>query len=416
MSQLPRLFSSNKNLLQLKETPSPLNSFGVGSVPKMSRKSSKMSFKTNDSNISLKSTKAGKSPSIMSMLSSGSISQFDLASDQETRVVTVKLFSNWGDLKEIRCSSILLLDEARLPIPVIQVSSVPSLPQATLSSLFDRVLVKTSSKDIFSAPWPSSDYDSISIIFIIASTAKPRYLRVWNPNDRPKTSVKSLSVLMGSKVCATGEIPEGFGIDVQLALTQDIQASTSIAILAELFPQFAPEKSIYDKYGAFPIAKAKSLTIDVLSNWGDDVYFGFNYINIYNEDNSPIPWSEIEFVHIYNCLNYSDPSMLFKERVDNIDFTTMFIGEGRWSTGKPSIQISFKQAVKVTAVEIMNFNAHNRSLKIGIKDIKIKNGQRLIWLGRIKQGVAKLQSLDLSKTSIWFTDDPTYTNRNIIML
>ena len=323
-------------------------------------------------------------------------------------MVTVKILSNWGDPKEVRCSSILILDESRMPINVLQISSVPIQPILILNKLIDRVLVKTNSENIWSSTWPCQEYDDISLIFWIPFSTRPKFLRIWNPNDFSKTSVKEISVLIGSKVCFTGEIPEGFGIDVLLSQNIEIQAQSSIAILSELFPQFAPEKGYFDKYGSYPLLKSKYITIEILSNWGDENYYGLNGIKIYNEDFKLINLDRIKEIVFDNTLSYSDPKLLIKDNFDSLDFSDMFIGEGRWSSGHPKIIIKFTQTTRISQISFLNFNAMNRSLKIGLKDIKIYFSTKLIWAGRINIGQTKSYSLSNLDYKIWLIDDPEF--------
>ena len=335
-------------------------------------------------------------------------SESNLINLNELKTITVKITSNWGDLNEISCSSILLLDENRLPIPIIKIKSTPNFSDLILNNLTNRILIKKDLNEIWSTSWPPENNSFITFIFFFYFDYHPKFLRIWNQKECGLKSVKNVTVINDLKLVYKGEVPKGFGIDIQFII-QDSVEDLNTNLFDEFIQSTQKNLKLKDKYGIYPFYNIEILNFEIISNWGDELYFGIHSIDIFNLENKLISSEEIYQVICENCSPLSNPENLILPPKSAYDDKEILICEGRFDDNNhPTIIVKFKIPIKISHIIIWNFDINNRSFKLGIKNIKIKTNNKILWSGRIPKAFDDISTdQDIRPLQIiWFTDFP----------
>lgn len=322
-------------------------------------------------------------------------------------VFTIKIDENYGNNERVSLSSLLFLDIKRNPINILKISTVPAKYGKNIIALVDKILVKDKNA-YYTADWPVPEMETLSFIIYISPENAPSYLRIWNPREDPEANVKSITILSGTQMCYQGEVPKGFGTDIPIQLEQGlVPQSFSSLMLQELFPQLAPEPGIEDKYGSYPLEKIKTIKIEILSSWVgiENENIGLNAVELFGNNNKTLKWDDIQDVHISGCKNFINIEQLFREEKHSSTYTDQFNAQVRnWKLQLPSIDIALKKPTKLTRVAIWNYNARDKSLKYGAKNVRIKFNKKLVYLGKIRMGTGSDYSSEYAILDMWLHD------------
>lgn len=336
----------------------------------------------------------------------------------DCQIYTVKILDNHGDPENLLISSIILLDDKRIPIEIQKITSVPIIEKSELDKLIDRMLVKHPSDEFHIKFKPGENFTPVSIIFYVSSETQPKFIRIWNTRNIPEASARHIIITNGKYICYDGEIPKGFGNDISLQPKDisKVRCSNSLEILHDLFPELAAKARIFDRYGGIYIAETKSMRIEVMNTWAGtkEENIGLNGIDIYDHDYRIIEWDDIEDVRMEGCKNFIGIQNLFRADKVSVDYSEMFMAEVRnWFINKPVINIIFKVPTRISRVNIWNFNAEKRSLKFGFKNINIRYDGKLIFTGKINMGTGLARNARYNICSLWFTDIPLYRDKEL---
>lgn len=332
------------------------------------------------------------------------------------KILTIKIEENYGNPDHFVLSALILLDKQRNPMPPLKITSIPKIKGANYETLTNKILVKEKS-DVFIAPMKPEDCDkddTVNIVFYIPPDVTPMYLRVWNPKFDAEANVKKISVYEGITHIYTGEIPQGFGNDISLKPPVPVAASLSKNVLFDLFPTLCPEPGLKDKYGSYPLASVKLIKIEILSTWSDleNENVGLNGIDILTQNNNLLEQREIQSVKIDGCKSFINIDKLFRIDKKSTDWNDMFNAEVRsWESLKPSIEIVLTKQTRLTGLRIWNFNASNRCIRNGIKNIKISLNNSVVFLGKVPLAPGTKKN-DEKVFHIWFNDLPDHRQVN----
>ena len=322
---------------------------------------------------------------------------------REGRVFTIVLESNWGSPDTLTLAAVSFLNIERHQIPTLSVTSFPELPEtAHVDCLMNPTLVKTS---IFTARWPPENGSTISLVFVVDQKEPVSYVRMFNASESGAAGVRNVTIRCGSEIVFQGEIPKSFGTDAKLAPTDHIECEESHAVLQELFPRARKCIAYEDAYGSYPVEEVTTLRIELVSNYSKDcceANCGLNGIELFDYDGKTITPDDVEEVTLDNGKCVAPPIILFREDKMTTDWEEMLLMLVSWAK-KPTITIKLKAAMKLALVRIWNFNASKRTLDFCMKQIRLRNGDKLIWSGKLGKGTG---SLSYQPHELWLTDIP----------
>ena len=316
---------------------------------------------------------------------------------QDCNIYMVVVKENWGDPSTISCSYMNFLSKERSPLQPLKILTNPPLKDTSASLLLGD-LVKDENK-IFKTKWPLEDDSILSIIYFYPPTAKPYFLRLFNPKTNQETSIKYIEVYQGAKDIYHGEIEKSYWRDIALNVlpTKAITPSFSTNGITSLLPLLANKPAPKDKFGILPIPLVTKITIEILSNYGNESQLGLNYVSFFSDIDVPVPASDIENIEIDNVKSFRNLDYLIKMKNRSYDDEVMFMCFVDWNIIKkekdiggqphyPKITFTFKRRLRITSVDIINFTGVLKGLDCGAKNIKITAKKIPLWVGMIPKG------------------------------
>ncbi|OHT14940.1 hypothetical protein TRFO_14579 [Tritrichomonas foetus] len=320
------------------------------------------------------------------------------------KMITVQILSNHGSNSKISLSSIVLLDEKRRQIEIKAISSVPVLSNPkNLENLINTNLLKDD-LEVFNMDWPlPQQYESLSIIITIDQGNHPKYVRIWNSKNSDDSSTKNVIILNGVKQIGSGEIPKGFGVDIEIQQEQGMEQSNSTLLLQELFPSLMPEKKLEDSFGGYPFQNTQKISLEILSTYCDEKYIGINGIDFYNDNYQKLIDLDIKDIIVENCSMVQNHSALTRCSKHSVNDHDMFLAETNW-TQRPIINFVFRNKVRLSKIVIWNWNAEKRNLKFGIKSLILRADDKLFFAGTVRLANGRIYGMEYCSTEIWLTD------------
>lgn len=363
--------------------------------------STKSSVQLNNQSVYM----LGKIPKCMS-----TVSQIFVELQKISVKVQLRLLSNWGNQDKLSISSISLFDPEKHKISALDcLLSSSNIIQGDFNKLLNEVLDKSNSPDLFTISWPPHG-EYATITFFIPNESKFSGIRIWNASTNQDQGVRNVEVYLDDVFISKEEVPSGFGFN-KYGLGQNYHinhASSSTALLRELFPDKCSEPPLEDMFGAYPLEDTKSLFFIPLATFNNDIRFGINGIEIYDQSNKLIPFSQISDIRIKNCVKVGDLDTLFRENKESNNAFDMFLADARDWRSPPEIQVVFQKSMRVTRICFLNFNGNNPSVRAGISALRIKNDKRSIWLGKLNMGSGLVPLKDWDRRFISFVDIPQF--------
>ena len=341
--------------------------------------------------------------SLSSFSSRRSLTSMDSSANPDGCVFTVVIESNWGSPDTVTLASVSFLNIERRQIPTLKVTSFPELPEsANVSSLMNPTLVKDS---VFTTRWPPEYGQSISIVFIVERSECPHYMRIFNPSGMGDACTKNVTVKYGADVVFQGEVPKSFGLDGKLAPIDITGREDSQTVLEELFPKMRKEPTYEDKYGSYPVEEVTTLNFEIVSNYSKECSennCGLNGIELFDYEGKLVTMDDVEEIVVDSAKCLSHPSVLLREDKMTTDWEQMLFMSVNW-TKPPTLKVTLKHQVKLAMIKIWNFNASKRTLDYCVRQLRVRNGSKLLWSGRLPKGKG---SLSYNPYELWLTDIP----------
>jgi len=340
-------------------------------------------------------------------ISESTTSIFMKAEKMNAKVVKITLKSNWGHPSKLSLGSVVFFGSNYRHIPIMYCSTIPSFEEyPSLSLIFNENLIKGETTECWAIPWDSTN-PGVSIVAIIPKEEDIQFIRIWNSTHEEESCTKSIEIKDSAGRVYSGDIPLGFGIDV--TLMEEIETPNSQSILTELFPSLTNNTNLTDNYGSVPILSTNCIKLEILSNYSKDPNVGLNAIRLFDIENKPIEWSDIEKFALRNATGNDNEKNLFvdEEKAVRDNKKRMFLLKTDWIE-LPSIEIYFKEPRKIAKIEIWNLNAMDFNLKHGIKRLKVFQNNKLAWVGNLKRGNGQKQQIEDTITTIFFSDLPVF--------
>ncbi|OHT12529.1 hypothetical protein TRFO_17575 [Tritrichomonas foetus] len=296
------------------------------------------------------------------------------------KIIIIKIESTWGNSSEITLSSLAIYDEQKKPIPVTNISSIPD--PSNLSSL-DGILTETYHRQNHKSFCEKFE-KGFSIILSIENMYEPKVIRILNSFEKLNSAVKCVSIYEGTSLVSRGIIPQQFGTNLQLVKNEF--ESYKMMILPKV-------KAFTDQYGILPIKPVTQIDIQVLETYNNVNKLGINGIDLVDIHGQLVSCEDISEIHVNGVENAVNRSLLLRPNKETNDFHDMFLSDV--IQGQiPSITFILKKPMYISKVFIWNFNAERRSLRFGIKKVKIRENGKCIWCGKIPIGTGKVFNLE----------------------
>lgn len=351
---------------------------------------------------------------------------------QNDLIITVQILSNWGNPNTLLLSTVLVMDENKKTIHIKTISSVPDLPNINLlEKLTDQYLVKNEN-EIFPIDLNFSNNDKFSLIMGLDKLSKPKYVRIWNPSLKDENylsaSAKDVVIYINQKKVTKGEVPQKFGIDIELEneelQQEELRQCESSLLIDELFPTLKPEEKVSDQYGIYPFPKSKIISIEVLATYKKNEQkmnvVGLNGIDFYNDEGVKLSCKDFDSISAKNIIisSYANPRYIVRSSMRTCCMDFQFLGnctnkaevekengqEKSYSSDNPIFVFTLHEPTTLSMMSIWNFNSIDEGLENGIQKVIIRSNDKIVWSGRVKKGSGLIHGIEKSKTNIWLTD------------
>lgn len=327
--------------------------------------------------------------------------------EDEGQLIVIKIHSNWGAPDFLRISSISILDDKYMAIPVIKSTTVPDLGLDT-QCLFDGHLIKKEIKDLFSIPWDQTYQEPFRLAIVVPSDITISGVRVFNSEISKESSVKDISISLDNSNTLNGEIPKNFGVDFKFTQEMRQDAIESSRLIDDYFNE-NNEKSFKDQYGFYPLFLIKTISFELKKSWTNENLIGLNGIQIFDQYNKLIQIDDIDDIIVHNCGSSNNSSLLLKNDLKTSRPERQFLMK-TLPDKSPLIEIIFKESRYLSRIILWNFNSSREPVEYGVKHIKICADQNIVWCGKISKSVGNEMNADKMIKTIWLTDSAEIRN------
>jgi len=351
--------------------------------------------------LSPKSNEQGKNHKVS--LSESSMSIILRSEQLKAKYVKVVLKSNWGHHEKLTLIALTLFGEKNQRIPILYSSTIPAIELTEdFSKLLSGNLISSAPGESWSIPF-SHGYE-ISIVLLIANTAKIDFIRIWNDKYESSSCLREFSIVDSEGNWFEGEVLAGFGLDVYLRKSE--MKSVPISHISDLFPKNKSMERYSDHHGLVPLVLASSIKIEFLSSFSGSDKAGINGIKIFDINGKQLEWDDIEYCNLGNGITKSKVSMIFgtEEGLNRTSSSKMFSFKTDWNP-PPYIDILLKKPAQIAKIEIWNLNSLELQLNNGMKSAKIFLNSRCTWVGRLRIGNGGTKMIGNSITNVWFIDN-----------
>lgn len=311
----------------------------------------------------------------------------------------IRLDSNYGDVNEINCSEIDLLDENRMPCKVVSIFPINET-ETDYSGPYSLLVSGDLNSDDTTTAWSHSWSmypEPICIKIVVLSTTIPKFIRIWNVSFNSEANLKHFTVFYHTAFCCQGEVPQKFGV------VWPISAES-----AEKLPNLElnlEKPYAKDQFGTIPLPFVKNITLSVLETYDQNAnYAGLNCVEFFNTKGRLVPYSFIKSVVTSNGNDITSPYRVLKRRRRTSDVKEMWIAQ---KDGRLHLDFELNDPTQLILMRIWNFNGDNIE-KFGIKKAEIFLDGVSKWKGKLHEGNQSAQVLFTSVTDIWFVDSTQY--------
>ncbi|EAY01331.1 hypothetical protein TVAG_407600 [Trichomonas vaginalis G3] len=301
-------------------------------------------------------------------------------------VYNVELLETWRSKDLITCSAIWFLDEERRRISPLYVKSDQISDLNMLNNISNRELIKKSRENLFS--YPISNLESnIVISFFFDPSCEPRYCRIWNSLYDDSSSLRRFKISLGDSPIITWEVPLKYGTEVSLVHNTPLSLKTK-QTLSQIFVEQQRKHPIHDSLGALPIRRVHSISFKFLRNYGDKDMFGFNGMEILDENGTPFTSHDIEEIFFENTIDFTNPTSIIQKDSITGTFSDPFLMQVSDPYQQPKMLIKLKKSKYVSGIEFYNLviPGHN---DIGIKLATVSLDNEQYWVGRFPKSSSK---------------------------
>lgn len=304
----------------------------------------------------------------------------------KTKEICFHLMSTWGQSDTMSLSEIDVLNEARQVLPVLDVKSFP-FDSSNPEKLVDQNLIKKDNDSCWKTKFDKTK--GAIIIITVDATTEPCFVRIWNNQKDPVSSVKTFEIYINKEYITGGDLPQNFGQIVSLYQAKQSPALKSTQDIQQLLQMFeeekpAPSEFLTDMHGQLPTKLISKITIVFLKTHDGSPLVGLNAIQLYDLDgklidifdNAVISTNQIKSQNNLRSLftdnaARSDPEKMWKGIILNID--------------KPSITITFTHKIYLGSIKIYNYNGSGEECGCGANKIRVEIDDKLVYTGAIKK-------------------------------
>ncbi|EAX90131.1 hypothetical protein TVAG_088240 [Trichomonas vaginalis G3] len=405
LAALPRVRPSSLKPMPLKEghksteptvlnQPFPEISFQgpLPGIPAMSRKLSRRFSSVNST------TDASEAMKLARRKNSFSYKPAQLPSFELDYTITLHIMSNWGDPNEITVSEIDFLGEDKSSLKVTKVSpDIPTEDKNSFALMSNGVLVKANDNERWIHSWKQNQ-EPIVVHFTITSCQPPKFVRIWNTEDRSERNMKKFAVFLENEFVGSKEVPQQFG--AVLPLTRMITPSSESVLKLVNFTTYFNEL-FKDAYGTLPIRKTSKIMIRIYRSFTDqDMHIGLNCIDIFDCKGNVIEQTDIRYLRIDGATNYSSPLNCFKEKKVGVAVNEIWIAERKY--GEPiEFLIELQVPTQIALFRFYNLNFEEESYNLGVSDLSIFMDDVLAAQRRLGKADGPIYRNNKGITDVW---------------
>lgn len=325
----------------------------------------------------------------------------DMSKKHEIRI---RIYSNYGNENTISCSTIDVLNKDRIPIPIREskINTDNGNNKSPLGKLFDRQLIKKESTSLWTHPWPPPmgvDYLEITLIVFDDDCDS---IRIWPNSMIVDANIKQIEVYLDGKHANTAEIPNDFGLNIPMTHEEDDDQEIKRIII-----QNPTAMRPFDTKGFIPLQSTMSIEFCVVEGYLENSSLvGLRLIRLYDINGDVIPVRKKATVELHSFETKSGVMNLFEETA-KFTINEQFQGEFYKNN---SIKVVFPLPILLAAVEIVNHVSQYKKSDIGVKKLKIKINEVVVWVGKLEENLATEGKNDNKKKLIFFVDDAKVIN------
>ncbi|OHS97774.1 hypothetical protein TRFO_35908 [Tritrichomonas foetus] len=329
-----------------------------------------------------------------------------LEEQPNTQIVTVDIKSNHGKVDIVRLAAISILDRKYKPVSIIKATSVPENKSGDILDLFDGKMAKNDENELVTFSFEKDK--TISIIIIVDREIDIHGVRIFNSTFDPDSGVKDIEVRINNNFMTKGEVQKLFGADFRFESKFSLasfNAVSSAQLIREMFPeQFVVDHGFVDTYGEYPFIQVKTFLLEIFATRSKTLNVGLNGFEFFDEKGIKLTLDSIENISIKNALRVSNSSVLIKEDMVTTKPDQMFTIEKYDEDIPPTIEITFKEEIKLAKISIWNFNSTIDTPAYGVKKAKVKLNDKTCWIGVVKCATGCTMGASQCVTEIWLTD------------
>ena len=303
-------------------------------------------------------------------------------SDEECKVLRIRVRSNWGHPSLVACSKIDVLAQNKSTIKVLkQKIEPPKYPHDDLDKLVSGNLIKLREEDTWKAKWPPEEpLKTFEIMLFIPIISNPSSIRIWPANTDPTMNIKHATVFVDESVVFDGDFPNEVGsiihINEELDDTTNIDRQSTFARIKNT--------TVDDKFGRVPLIPVQVLDFFMIDTYGNPNNFGLSRIKLFGEKGEVVDVRNLARIELINCGFCSPAEELFYD--DEYDLKRNKIWKGEFNPGKSQIHIKFFMPIIITGFMIDTYRYPFKSNKndISVKGMKVFVEGKQVWFGRLK--------------------------------
>lgn len=302
--------------------------------------------------------------------------------------IYLRIISTWSDQELVSCSQITPLNENKMPIRIISYAVLNEDAAEGSEYLFDNNLIKDL-KETWKAKFnPNHPLD---IKMTIPSDETFAFIRIYNDKPVENMGIKNIEIWFKNQKICEGMVDQGFSTVIEV---KEQQAQTC------RFPAFSGLADVLET----PRTRFKSITIQFLSNYGDNRHFSLSGIEFFDHKKEKIPYENFKTMQFLNCSTNIDQfnrSIKYPFNREVIRSTLMLTSNGIL---KPAIRFSFVSKQVIGIIRVWNAHSQDTNPEDGVRNIKILNGKDTIFVGKLHQSFGKNDHLTKSLTLLYFCD------------
>lgn len=302
----------------------------------------------------------------------------------QMKKITLKFLSVWSDMNKVIIGDIASLDEDKVSCEMSNMSVYPKEFSTLLPTL-------DPSKAVKDFPWdsPFDPKDPVEITFY--TSVNVRYIRILNSGILKEAAVRELEVYENETLAWKGETNRDFGI---VAL---LNASPIEKVALELNPNLQRYEVLYhDNHGLVPQFNGNTITIKLLSNYGNPTRSSISHFLFFDTDEKPIPKEAFLLPPGFGIGLFDDPRQ-FQSSENQIIFNDI-------DRKTPEINVTVTKLVAIGGICIYNSSVPDLPIDQCAKIFQILLDNKCIYIGKLPQSEGLIHTQKTAMTRVFFSD------------